>query len=149
LGRASVIRRDTQGGTLALKGMRGHAWQDAEKRMAAHCGPGNWQVLKEEQVVVGQRTVTTGDAEESEHYGENSTRERESYQETTRTEDVTEYRITYQCGGGGQPATAQPSTPPPSTAQAQSGEQGGNAPQAQPAPGAQPTSGGSTPAKKK
>lgn len=119
-GHAEVIRRDTQGGVLALQGARGAAWEDAETRMATHCGPGNYQVVAEEQVVVGQQTTTTGSSEaeaESEDEGEEATAS-ERHSETTTTTDITEYRITYQCAGAAAPAPApqpgeQPSSPRP------------------------------------
>lgn len=116
-GSARMIRRDQVGGTLALQGARGHAWKDAEQQMAAHCGPGNYQVIKEEQVVVGQQTTTQGDVDTRETRQRRSNRQSENYSETTTTQDVTEYRITYECGAGSGAATAGGTQPAAGAAQ--------------------------------
>jgi hypothetical protein len=54
MGSAKVWSQDTTGGVLALDGDEGKAMEDADKKMAAHCGLGNYQLVKRETVVVGQ-----------------------------------------------------------------------------------------------
>jgi hypothetical protein len=54
MGSAKVWSQDTTGGVLALEGDEGKAMEDADKKMAAHCGFGNYQIVKRETVVIGQ-----------------------------------------------------------------------------------------------
>ncbi len=93
-GYASIVRRDAYGGTLALHGSRGSAMDDAERYMAAHCGP-NYSVVQEENVVVGQQTFEERDYSESNEFDSNQGSE----QATSTTTDVTEYRLSYRCAG--------------------------------------------------
>jgi hypothetical protein len=53
MGSAKVFAQDQGGGTLILEGDEGKAMEDANKKMALHCGMGNFQVVKRETVVVG------------------------------------------------------------------------------------------------
>ena len=55
LGHAELVRRDMQGGVLALKGDRDEAMRDAERQMSAHC-QGPFTVVGEENAVVGTHT---------------------------------------------------------------------------------------------
>lgn len=97
-GGAEVVRRDTTGGLLALRGDRRMAWEEAEARMARHCGPGNYQVVLEERVAVGERTQTVGGADLNANADQHRLRARESFQATTTTTDLHEYRLGYRCG---------------------------------------------------
>jgi hypothetical protein len=54
LGSAKIWSQDTTGGVLALQGDEGDAMKDADKKMAAHCGFGNYEIVKRETIVVGQ-----------------------------------------------------------------------------------------------
>lgn len=108
LGHADLVRRDQYGGILALRGHQGEAMQDARNQMAAHCG-GAYSIVSEENAVVGEQTHSAGE-ENYDRYG--------TYGSTsTETTPVTEYRVTYQCGGGAPPPQAPPgalmSEPPP------------------------------------
>lgn len=89
MGSAKVWSQDTTGGVLALDGDEGKAMEDANKRMAAHCGMGNFVIVRRDTVVVGQEQyantsydeqqnqqaqTTTAEAARSEHgYGESAT----------------------------------------------------------------------------
>ncbi len=55
-GSAQVHYQDTHGGVLSLSGAQDKAMESAHQQMAMHCGPGNYQVVKQERVVVGQET---------------------------------------------------------------------------------------------
>ncbi len=95
-GSASVIRREPNGGTLALKGNHSKANEAASKMMTDHCG-GPYQVVLEERVTVGQRTEAdaTGDYEEKNKKG--TTEGTTSASESTVTKDIYEYQISYSC----------------------------------------------------
>ncbi len=101
-GSASVVRRDQYGGTLSLRGHQGAAMEDAHGMMASHC-QGPYTVISEEQVVVGQQTQTGSDSNYDND--ETGTAGSQNSTTTTTTSNVTEYHVTYQCGGNGaQPA---------------------------------------------
>ncbi len=125
-GSAELVRRDQYGGTLALHGHRGQAMEDAQQQMAAHCG-GAFTIVQEEQVVVGQQTQSGSRTDYGESHNTNSTAGSAQTNSTTTTSNVTEYHITYQCGGAAPP----PAAPPP--AAAPTAPPPGAAPQAQPA----------------
>lgn len=130
LGHASMVRRDQQGGVLALHGHQGAAMEDAQQQMAAHCG-GNYAIVAEEQVVVGEQTNTGEETDYGERNTRRGTRGSESTRATTTTTNITEYHVTYQCGGGAPMAAQQgppPGQPPPPQQPPPAGE-----PQAQPA----------------
>lgn len=76
MGSAKIRYQDQQGGVLVLQGDENKAMQDAQNKMAQHCGPGNWHIVKRETVKVGE-----------EEYANKNT----NYQEQTdraRDEDV-------------------------------------------------------------
>jgi hypothetical protein len=109
MGQAVLVRRDQFGGVLALKGMRDSAMQDAQQQMNNHCH-GPYQVVSEENVVVGEQTS----ARSNESYHRGST-----YGSThTTTTNVTEFRITYRCGSQGGPPPFAPPPPGPGGAPA-------------------------------
>ncbi len=140
LGYAEVVSRDTSGGILALKGARSHAMEDAHKQMAAHCGPGQYRIVKEERVAVGTRTTTHGHRDVRARSRGGSARASEYSHGEARTEQVYEYRIHYVCGsGGGAAVAAQPAPPPPSATAAPSSQPAQVTAQPAPPP---PTSGG-------
>lgn len=128
LGHAEVVRRDQYGGVLALHGHQGAAMEDAQQLMATHCG-GAYTVVAEEQVVVGQQTASGTSTEYGEAHSRRSTEGSQYTTSTTTTSNVTEYHITYQCGGA-------PAPPPVVTPQAAPVQQ---QPAPQPAPEAAPT----------
>ncbi len=138
LGYAEVIEQDMNGGVLALKGAESHAMEDAQKKMAAHCGPGNFRIVKRESVVIGQRTDSSSrrNVQAAQHGHHAAATETGSA--STVTQEVRETRIHYVCGQGAAVAQPAPAAQPAVTAQP--------APAAQPAVTAQPappaTSGG-------
>ena len=139
LGYAEVISQDMNGGVLALKGADKHAMEDANQKMAAHCGPGNFQIVKRESVVIGQRTDSASNRNvEAAQYGHHAAAY-ESGRSSTVTQEVREMRIHYVCGRGA--VAAQPAPAPQPAVSAQPAP-----PAAQPAVSAQPappvTSGG-------
>jgi|GEM_PF-2502677 len=56
IGSAQVYYQDQNRGVLVLDGDEDKAVEDAHKRMAAHCGPGRYQVTKRETIVVGHES---------------------------------------------------------------------------------------------
>jgi hypothetical protein len=58
MGSAEVFAQDQAGGTLILKGDEGKAMEDANKKMALHCGMGNFTVVKRETLVVGHENYS-------------------------------------------------------------------------------------------
>lgn len=55
-GSARVVRQTQTGGTIALQGDQRKAMEDGQRQMDAHCGPGNWQIIEQGEVVVGSDT---------------------------------------------------------------------------------------------
>ena len=101
-GHAEMVKRDRQGGILALKGDRDKAMADAKGQMAGNC-PEGYEITGEEMVKVGEHTAAAEDT--SVHKKSLST------SSDSVTEDVKEYRVTYQCttaaasAGGETPAS--------------------------------------------
>jgi hypothetical protein len=58
MGSASVYYQDTHGGVFALHDDQNKAMKDAREKMAAHCGPQGFQIVKQETVVVGKEQYT-------------------------------------------------------------------------------------------
>lgn len=92
-GHARLVQRTPDGGTLALAGPdRVRAVDDAHRKMAGHCGPGNYSIVREGEVVIGQVHQT-------------STRSRRNPDGTVvqsngaRTRNAVEWHIEYRCGG--------------------------------------------------
>lgn len=104
-GHARLVNRTQYGGTLALAGGdRGKAMEDAHRKMAEHCGPGNYTILREGETVIGQDTSA----------GSETRQEKDGtvVQEAgSSTRDAVEWRIEYQCGNVA-PAPMGPTTPP-------------------------------------
>jgi hypothetical protein len=86
MGSSYVHEQDTRGGILTLQGDEEAALADARKRMAAHCGVGNYQVVRRETVVVGHEEYTDTNS----GYVETGERQREETTDTETQED-TEY----------------------------------------------------------
>jgi hypothetical protein len=110
-GTARVVQRGQGGGVLALQGERNEAMKDAHVKMAGHCGVGQYAVVQESEEVVG--TATSNNEEQK------TTKKGTVVNEgTSKTLNVTEWRLTYQCGApanayAGYPPPAQPGYPPP------------------------------------
>lgn len=65
-GSARVFYQDQQGGVLILDGDEDKALDDASAKMAAHCGPGRYEIVKREMVTVGSEAY----ASQQTDYGE-------------------------------------------------------------------------------
>jgi len=112
-GTARVVNRSQYGGTIALQGDRNKAMEQAHQEMSAHCGPGNYTIVREGEVVVGQDQVARSDTDYD--------KQGESTAASSSTRDAVEWRIEYQCGGApapgpaptAAPAPAAPGEPPP------------------------------------
>jgi hypothetical protein len=107
-GSARVVQRTQYGGVIALNGDRAKAMEQADKEMSAHCGPGNYQVVREGEVPVGTDSMARSDT-----YNNNDGSQTQTAGQSTRT--ATEWRVEYQCGqgAGGPPPGGQPPQPPP------------------------------------
>jgi hypothetical protein len=117
---ATIWSQDATGGVLALHGFEDDAMHDAHAKMTQHCGARGFQIVGRDTVVVGQRTHTTQDADYDERrdtttgkikpVGTGTSTHRQARAQTTTTtttEDLTEVRVSYQCGG----AAPSPSAP--------------------------------------
>jgi hypothetical protein len=137
-GTARVVQRGQGGGVLALQGERNEAMKDAHVKMAGHCGVGQYTVVQESEEVVG--TATSNNEEQK------TTKKGTVVNEgTSKTLNVTEWRLTYQCGApanayAAYPPPAQPGYPPPAQPGYPPPAQPGYPPPAQPGypPPAQP-----------
>jgi hypothetical protein len=107
-GSARLVRQDQAGGTLALNGDQGKAMEDAHRKMAAHCGPGNYQIVSQGEEVIGQDTAARADTYDQPD-GTTTTA-------GSSTRNATEWRVNYQCGQGAAaapPPGPAPMAPPP------------------------------------
>ncbi len=110
-----VVRVTPSGGVLALQGDQTKARQKAEDYMASRCTNG-YDILEEGEAVVGQ--TTSGSANT---YGSGGRRYGSSFTTmSSSSQDVREWRVTYQCKGAAPeapPAAATPGAPanPPTT----------------------------------
>jgi hypothetical protein len=86
MGSSYIHEQDTRGGVLTLQGSEEDALADARGKMAAHCGAGNYQIVRRETVVVGHEQYTDTNS----GYVENGARQREETTDTETQED-TEY----------------------------------------------------------
>ncbi len=82
-GHAGIHYQDQKGGILTLEGDADKAAQDAHRKMGAHCGAGNYQIVKRERVVVGQETYE----QESTDYEENEESQRTADQVDSEDSD--------------------------------------------------------------
>src|SRR5687767_1323912 len=87
-GRAEMVKRNKEGGVLALKGDRDKAMEDAKVQMASNC-PSGFEITGEEMAKVGEKTEGVEDTQ----YDKGS---HEKSSESVKS-DVQEYRITYEC----------------------------------------------------
>jgi hypothetical protein len=115
-GSARYVNRTQYNGVIALEGDRNKAMEQAHQQMAAHCGPGQYTIIREGETVVGQDQVARSDSYVEE--------DGESQVASSSTRDATEWRVEYQCAGappapapGPQqepyPEPGQPPPPPP------------------------------------
>lgn len=132
-GSATLITQNQAGGVFRISGDRGKGMEDANKQMAAHCGPGNYTVVQQgeeaigtdviaqsdtnygEDTVAGGAATTTnnGNSSSSQAVGASSTRGGSQTQAITSTRTATEWRVHYVCGAPGSAAGGPPPPPPP------------------------------------
>lgn len=108
-GHAQVVDQsyvEPRGGVLALIGSEDKAMEDAEKKMAAHCGAGKFRVERRTMAVVGMASYSTTQTnyEEQETGGEeNSAKEQrelsggETSSTVTESQETRELRLSYAC----------------------------------------------------
>lgn len=135
-GHAEYVTQTQTGGIIRLVGDQGKAFEDAQKKMAAHCGPNNYTITQRGEEVIGQDTFTNSntqygedtvagsasqyDSNSSNSVGASSTRGGSNTQGVTSTRQATEQRVRYLCGQvapppnpGIAPTTVAPTAPPP------------------------------------
>ena len=112
-GQADLITRDQQGGVYALVGDRGKAWLDLKNKANVHCGQGGYEIVREENAVVGRQTTTNANTNTSanrysgsRHNHRRSRARSSTYASSntsvnTQTSQVTQYQVTYECRQGG------------------------------------------------
>jgi len=64
MGSAKVYSQTQTGGTFVLEGDENKALEDANKKMAMHCGMGNFTVVSRDTVVVGSENYTDSVAQQ-------------------------------------------------------------------------------------
>jgi hypothetical protein len=87
-GHAEMVKRDKAGGVLALKGDRDKAMADAKRQMSSNC-PDGYEIVGEEMAKVGETTDANEDTSFEKKGASKST--------SSVTQDLKEYRITYEC----------------------------------------------------
>jgi hypothetical protein len=115
-GSARVISKTQAGGVIELQGDRGKAMEQANQEMSAHCGPGNFTIVKEGEEVIGQDTIATEDTAEDTKTSRSGRRSSTdvSTTSTTSTRNATAWRVHYACNGsGGEPPPPPPGGEPP------------------------------------
>jgi hypothetical protein len=83
-----MVKRNRDGGILALKGDRDKAMEDAKGQMSSNC-PDGYDIVGEEMAKVGEATESDEDVSVD--------KKKASKSGSSVTTDVTEYRITYEC----------------------------------------------------
>lgn len=132
-GSATLITQNQSGGVFRLQGDRDKAMADAQKQMAAHCGPGNFTVTQQGEEAIGTdvitqqdtqygedtvagaagQTTTSGNTTSSSAVGASSTRGGSSTSGIQSTRTAVEWRIHYVCGAPGATPGGPPPPPPP------------------------------------
>ena len=132
-GHAEYVTQTQAGGILRLVGDQGKAFEDAQKKMAAHCGPMNFTITQRGEEVIGTDTFTnsntnygedtvagsasTYDSNSSNTAGASSTRGGSNTSGVVSQRQATEQRVRYMCGQvapaspGINPTTAPTGTP--------------------------------------
>ena len=118
-GTSRLIHQDQTGGVLELQGDHGQAMEDANSKMAAHCGANNFTVVSQGEEAIGTDTVTREDQATDTATSKNGRRSSSDTATTNvqSTRTATAWRVHYQCGAGGPQvgggAPAGPGEPPP------------------------------------
>src|ERR1700730_17793033 len=113
-GSARMIQATSDGGVVAIPS-NCNAWpfcyrDDAKRLMAEKC-PAGYEIVQEEEVVVGQRTSTHAPGDHRLPESLNDPNQPPPSSVVTTTTDKTEYRIHFRAKGA--PAEATASVPPP------------------------------------
>ncbi len=94
-GTSRLVERNQYGGVLALVGFdRQKAMQNAHVNMASHCGPGAYTIFQEGETVVGSQTQESDEIRKTKQ----GTVVKDGGSKTT---NMTEWRLHYQCTGPG------------------------------------------------
>jgi hypothetical protein len=92
---------EPRGGVLALVGAEDKAMEDAEQKMAAHCGAGKFRVERRTMAVTGISTVSTTQTDYGEQENDQGEQRERSGGETqstiTESQETRELRISYAC----------------------------------------------------
>ena len=127
-GSAVLITQNQAGGVFRINGDRGKGMEDAQKQMAAHCGPGNFTITQQGEEAIGTDVIansdtnygedsvaggaatssSSGNTTNSQAVGASSTRGGSSTQAVTSTRTATEWRVHYVCGAPGAAAGGPP-----------------------------------------
>ncbi|MEZ4404513.1 MAG: hypothetical protein R3B06_31120 [Kofleriaceae bacterium] len=128
-GHAEYVTQTQQGGIIRLVGDQNKAFEDAQKKMAAHCGPMNYTITQRGEEVIGKDTfsnqntnygedtvagsASTYDSNSSNTAGASSTRGGSNTQGVVSERQAVEQRVRYNCGQQAAPGPAIPPAPPP------------------------------------
>ncbi len=130
-GSAVLITQNQAGGVFRINGDRGKGMEDAQKQMAAHCGPSNFTIVQQGEEAIGTDVIansdtnygedtvaggaatssSSGNTTNSQAVGASSTRGGSQTQAITSTRTATEWRVHYVCGAPG--SAGGPPPPPP------------------------------------
>lgn len=132
-GSATLVTQNQAGGVFRINGDRGKGMEDAQKQMAAHCGPGNFTITQQGEEAIGTDVITqqdtqygedtvaggasqttyNGNGSQSSGVAASSTRGGSSTSGVQSTRTATEWRVHYVCGAPGSNPGGPPPPPPP------------------------------------
>ncbi|HVV87999.1 MAG TPA: hypothetical protein VHE35_33390 [Kofleriaceae bacterium] len=133
-GEAVLISQNQAGGVFRINGDRNKGMEDANKQMAAHCGPGNYTITQQGEEAIGTDVITQSNtnygedtvaggasqtnnngygSSSSQAVGASSTRGGSSTNGIQSTRTATEWRVHYVCGAPGMNPGGPPPPPPP------------------------------------
>ncbi|MBK9029991.1 MAG: hypothetical protein IPL61_01410 [Myxococcales bacterium] len=129
-GHAEYVTQTQTGGIIRLVGDQGKAFDDAQKKMAAHCGPNNYTITQRGEEVIGKDTfsnqntqygedtvagsASSYDSNNSNTVGASSTRGGANSQGVVSERQAVEQRVRYMCGQVAPTGPAiNPTAPPP------------------------------------
>lgn len=95
---ARFVRSTSDGGVVAIPSNSNY-WpfyhRDAAERLMAQKCPNGYEVVEEQEVVVGQKQTTSQTVDRQNLGAKNGNRERSTASQVTSVADQTEYRITF------------------------------------------------------
>ena len=129
-GHAEYVTQTQTGGIIRLIGDQGKAFEDAQKKMSAHCGPNNYTITQRGEEVIGKDTfsnqntqygedtvagsASSYDSNSSNTVGASSTQGGSSSQGVVSERQAVEQRVRYMCGQVAPTGpTIAPTAPPP------------------------------------